>query len=349
MVRYKERESCVHCSDISHAHFSVVSDTTRIARLLEILDSLQSGVGPTLEQLIAECGVSRRTVFRDLRTLREAGLGITFDEESGRYALESPVGALGSGFSLQEALALLVVCRWLGHRGTGLPFQHPAYRAAIKVTRLVSDSVREYVEEVEDAISIELDPINPLPDSADVYERLVESIRLKRRVRIVYRSLTGDEGEFETTLAPYRLLFRRRSWYAIGHSTQHDAVRTFNIGRIAEVEWDAATYAIPPGFSIDEHFGNAWGMIRRPDETYDVHVRFQPLVADNVAEVRWHRTQRISWNDDGTLDFHATVEGLDEIRWWVLGYGEQAEVLKPRKLREEMRRQARAMLERYGE
>ena len=48
----------------------------------------------------------------------------------------------------------------------------------------------------------------------------------------------------------------------------------------------------------------------------------------------WHKTQRTILNDDGTLDFHAIVSGLGEISWWILGYGDQAEVLSPPKLRQ---------------
>jgi len=64
-----------------------------------------------------------------------------------------------------------------------------------------------------------------------------------------------------------------------------------------------------------------------------VVIRFSKLVAQNVAEVNWHKTQRLALNDDGSLDFKVTVSGLNEISWWILGYGDQAEVLKPAKLR----------------
>ena len=81
----------------------------------------------------------------------------------------------------------------------------------------------------------------------------------------------------------------------------------------------------------------------RGRKRHDVVVRFRPLVAHNVAEVRWHRTQRVTWNEDGSIDFRASVDGLTEIRWWILGYGDQAEVLAPQELRDELRRHAEAM------
>ena len=48
-----------------------------------------------------------------------------------------------------------------------------------------------------------------------------------------------------------------------------------------------------------------------------------------VAEVRRHHSQRVEWRDDGSIDFHAHVDGLGEITSWILGYGDQVRVLAP--------------------
>ena len=75
-------------------------------------------------------------------------------------------------------------------------------------------------------------------------------------------------------------------------------------------------------------------MISSSGPDVQVRIRFEPGVAGNVAEVHWHKTQRVKFNRDGSLDFRARVSGIDEIAWWILGYGDQAEVLAPPELRE---------------
>jgi len=77
---------------------------------------------------------------------------------------------------------------------------------------------------------------------------------------------------------------------------------------------------------------------------------FQPArdaAAKNVAEVNWHKTQRIRWDDDGAVFFSCTVDGLDEIAWWVLGYGPEVEVLKPADLRRRIADMAARMAKLY--
>ncbi len=85
----------------------------------------------------------------------------------------------------------------------------------------------------------------------------------------------------------------------------------------------------------------------RGAKTYPVHLRFSPMVSPNVAEVNWHKTQKVQWDDDGRVHFRATVDGLDEIVWWVLGYGPEVEVLEPAELRSRLVAMGRRMLAQY--
>ena len=71
------------------------------------------------------------------------------------------------------------------------------------------------------------------------------------------------------------------------------------------------------------------------------------LVAANVAEVNWHRTQKIVWQDDGSIYFDVKVDGLNEIYWWILGYGDQVEVLQPEALRKRVREAAARLVKLY--
>lgn len=62
---------------------------------------------------------------------------------------------------------------------------------------------------------------------------------------------------------------------------------------------------------------------------------YHPKCSEQICSfVPWHRTQRVSWNDDGSLDFQVLVAGLHEISSWILGYGNETEVIEPPELRE---------------
>jgi predicted DNA-binding transcriptional regulator YafY len=303
----------------------------RIPRLLKLLQALQAGKGQNPDDIARTCRVSRRTVFRDLETLRSAGVPFEFDKDEGRYSIASDYFLPTTNFTPSEALALLVLGGRLGGN-RGLPFMKPARDAALKLQRSLSAPLRKQLTKITKSISLRFEQVNPLKGQEPVYEQLVVAIAKRRAVVIDYVS-SLDWNVFRTKLRPYHLFFNQHSWYVAGRSSRHKDVWTFNVGRIKSLTVTDEKYAMPRGWSLDRYLGNAWNLVPEPGPDVRVSVRFTPFVAHGVAAVAWHRTQRCDFLPDGSLEFSATVSGLNEIAWWILGYGDQAEVLRPRRLR----------------
>jgi len=293
------------------------------------------------------CGVSRRTLFRDLDLLRQAGVPVLFDDDEGYYRLEHPYFLPPTAFTAEEALSMLLVCYELGANGR-MPFYSAARQAAIKLEASLPANLREQVRSVTAAVQIHLTPTNPLAGAEPIYRQLLHCASHREAVRIRYTSF-ADDAEIMTKLSPYRLLFSRHSWYAIGRSSLHREVRTFHVGRISNLELLAERFEVPHQFSIDRYLGNAWHLIPEPGPHSEVLVRFEKLVARNVAEVHWHKTQRVEFLPDGRLEFRVTVSGLGEISWWLLGYGDQVEVLQPARLRRMVADRVTRLAARYAE
>jgi proteasome accessory factor B len=197
------------------------------------------------------------------------------------------------------------------------------------------------------AIRIQPMPVTPLESKAAIYHDLVEARNKRRVVRIEYDSLTEWE-RITTKLRPYHLLFCRHSWYVIGRSSLHGEVRTFNLSRIASLELLKFTFMIPRGFSLERYLRNALQLIPGDGADDNVTIRFQPLVAQNVAEVLWHKTQQLEFQPDGSLIYKVRVSGLGEIMWWILGYGDQAEVIAPQELRDMVAARAKNLAALYN-
>ncbi|MEX0979269.1 MAG: WYL domain-containing protein [Pirellulales bacterium] len=227
-----------------------------------------------------------------------------------------------------------------------LPFYEAAQSAALKLEGSLPGRLREQLREISTAVQIKMEPGNPLAGQLPIYRQLLGAIASRRAVQILYDSFS-DGQTIRLKLCPYRMLFSRRSWYAIGRSSVHREVRTFNVGRIRGMEVLDEGFYVPRGFSIQRYLGNAWHLI--PDgPDADVVVRFSPMVARNVSEVVWHKTQRVVWRDDGSMDFHVRVAGVREISWWILGYGDQAEVIKPARLRQLIADHAARLVDMYN-
>ncbi|MCE9606209.1 MAG: YafY family transcriptional regulator [Planctomycetia bacterium] len=317
----------------------------KVVRLLELIGHLQAGRGSNAESLARELGVASRTIFRDLDTLKKAGVPLVYEESEQRYRIPTNYYLPPTNFTPQEALALLVLCYQLGDR-SGLPFQTSARQAALKLESNLPSKLRAYVHDLAEAVRIRLPQSGRTEGHESTYLELLDAVGSHRAVRISYGSLS-EQSEITTKLLPYQLLFSRRSWYVVGRSSLHREVRMFNLTRIKKLESLEDKFRVPARFNMERFLRNAWHLIPEPGPDRQVLIRFEPMVAHNVAEVLWHKTQTIEWRDDGRIDFRALVSGLHEIAWWVLGYGDQAEVIEPPELREIVRDRARKMCAKY--
>ena len=324
-----------------------MKDRSRLERLLRLTSLLQSGRLFNADALSTQLRVSRRTVFRDLQTLNNAGLSVLFDDARDGYFLPSPWKLPIEPLTAAEAVSLLLVCHEVGGQLGGIPMHSAARSAANKISQGLPPALQEFSQEAVEAMTIHMPPVASLEQSSRHYEQLLEAWMQRRRVRLEYDS-ASEQKRIATILSPYRLLFSRRSWYVIGYSSRDRAVRTYNIGRIFSLSLLESDYQIPKRFRLERYLGDAWHLIREPKERHRIVIYFEQLVARNVAEVAWHRTQQCRWLDDGRLEFSVVVEGLREIAWWILGYGEQAEVIEPVQLRELLQEKIRRMSVVYG-
>jgi predicted DNA-binding transcriptional regulator YafY len=278
--------------------------------------------------------------------LREAGVPLAFDREGGRYSIPTAFFLPPTNFTADEALSLLALAAEMG-RNQRLPFYDAVYTAALKLESNLPAPLRQHMRRMLRSIKIRLNQVGHLTGKEDAYQQLVSAIEKRRVVLMRYDSFTEWE-QITTKLRPYQLLFSRRSWYVIGRSSLHREVRIFNLSRIVSLATLTERFSIPQSFNLESYLGNAWHLIRNSGRDSHVTVRFKPLVARNVAEVIWHKTQRTKFLPDGSMEFSATVSGLNEIAWWILGYGDQAEALQPPSLRRLIAQRAQNMVTMYN-
>jgi predicted DNA-binding transcriptional regulator YafY len=281
-----------------------------------------------------------------LKTLKTAGIPLTFNEQAKRYSIESGTFGPPSDLTAEEALSLWV----LAHSVNSLP-HFPLYESAqtamVKIRRGLPSNVRKKLGKTVPNISFARAKVGSASINAEIYKQVVEAIEKRQAVQITYESLT-EWDQIETKLRPYHLLFCERTWYAIGHSSCHGEVRNFNVSRIKSLKQLSGRYSIPRDFSVDQRRKNAW--IMNPETGPDSHVvvKFDSMVAQNVAEICWHKTQKTQMMPGGSLIYRATVSGLNEIVWWILAYGDRAEVIQPASLRRMVAQRAQNMVDIYS-
>jgi len=314
--------------------------THRVHRLLRLISLLQSGESFTAEQLAEELGVSRRTFFRDLNVLELAGVPYHYQGKQRTYAIEPSFLVSSLSLTRDEAIALLLAAQRFASPES-LPVYEAANRAAAKLESGFPPTVRELSRATLDGVTVKLPPLVDAGRIEEVFTKMHRALAERRKVRMQYDSYFEGRA-VETLASPYRILFENRAWYLVGHSSLHGETRTFKLDRITSAEPLEERFEPDPDFSLDDYFGLAWRMIPE-GKVYHVRLRFLPKVAGNVEEISWHKTQRFTAEPDGSCIFEAEVDGLGEITWWILGYGDQVIVEEPPELRDRIGRIAANM------
>ncbi len=129
----------------------------------------------------------------------------------------------------------------------------------------------------------------------------------------------------------------------LGFSSLHKSIRTFKLNRIGELEITDKCFLGGEDFNVYDYLGRAWSMIPE-GRIHNIKLRFLPKVANNVTEVQWHSTQKVKRNSDGSATVEFRVDGLGEISWWILGYGDQVQVFAPKALRNKVLQAAKNMI-----
>ncbi|NMC13604.1 MAG: WYL domain-containing protein, partial [Chloroflexi bacterium] len=80
----------------------------------------------------------------------------------------------------------------------------------------------------------------------------------------------------------------------------------------------------------------------------EVELRFSKQVARRVLESRWHPSEKITEQKDGSLMWCASIAEPQEMLPWIRGWGADVEVLKPEQLRETLKNEVEKMAGLYG-
>ena len=315
--------------------------SSRVSRVVQILTTLQSAKGYAVSELAQIFGMSRRTIFRDLKELQALGVPYHYDAKSASYTIDPAFFLPPIDLNLQEALSLLL----LVHKARSqiqLPFKHSALLAALKIENNLPVKIKRYCNTALRNISTRVGPQATMNLFDKTFAQLQNAITKKRKVNIRYHSLF--EGKvIDLYLSPYHLLYNHRAWYVLGHSSMHKSIRTFKLNRIRELKVLDKCFIDGENFDLYDYLGKAWAMIPE-GRLYNIKLRFLPKVAENVAEVQWHSTQKVARNSDGSATVEFRVDGLGEITWWILGYGDQVQVLAPKALRNKVLETAKNMI-----
>ena len=313
------------------------SSRAQLARLMQLIMSIRGGDFPSAADLAEANEVSRRTVYRDVETLQAAGVPISYDAERRGYRLGASFVFNPPPLSQDEAVALWIAAQ-RGADENGL--DREARSAALKVVNALPTGVRQHVQALGARLRMPLSRKTASPDRGQLLRSLFRALVENRQVRVWYRVAVGPSPQV-TKMSPYRLECGRLGWVLVGRSSAHRGVRSLPIERIDMVESTNDPFELPPRFEGSEQ------VELDPDAMMGVlRLRFAPRVAEQAAEEARDRGGVALIGPDGAAEATVPAEPAT-LLGWVLGHGEEVEVLEPEEMRRLVAQVARRLIRRY--
>jgi proteasome accessory factor B len=313
---------------------------SRVHRLIRLVTVLQSGGGRSVAELVEELGISRRTVFRDLDMLQQAGIPCYYEPARG-YRIRESFFLPPISLTIPETLGLMLFGKTAAAR-RDRPLAGSGLSAIYKLINTVPEPIREACSDLMANVSVDPGPMVEQACESEHYLTLQQCVDEQRACRARYRSPVEPEP-LECRLRPYALHFAARAWYVLAGTDIHDQVRTFKLARFDWIELTDETFDRPADFDPATKLGKAWQLIPEGEE-YDIELEFSAKVGTNVAEVRWHPSQCHEMLEDGRCRMWFRVDGLTEIAWWICGYADQVIIHRPEALRQRVRSMLEAAL-----
>jgi proteasome accessory factor B len=304
-----------------------------LARLLQLVMILQSERFPNARRLAEACAVSRRTIYRDLTTLEAAGLSILYRPDRQGYQLARDGLLQPIQLDDKEALALLIMAR-AGCAGDVFGLVFAGRSAVAKVIQSLPSEKRGRITSAGELIAEQAATLEFTPERRTIHETVLTALAKRRRLRLVYRERESSPPE-TTSLSVYRLARIDRVWSLVGHSSADGEIRVYGVPWVERVELTDEPYSIPPRFRLERFLRKSGGV--HPFPAHAVRIRFAACAAPLVRDSPRERDQILKLVPGGGVELSLKATTLEDVLPWIVGFGDQVEVLEPDTIRNAVR------------
>jgi predicted DNA-binding transcriptional regulator YafY len=226
-------------------------------------------------------------------------------------------------FTDEEAFALTLGLRAL--RNLGLAAFAPATEGATaKLGRVLPASLRDGANAVEEVVAIEPGPW-VISTSAESLIRVCTAIRTRHGVAFRYQS---HERTFSHRgVEPYGIVHMDGRWYMVGRCRLREALRTFRLDRISELEVTNRTFRRPEGFDAKAYLQRSMPFV---EAGFSIEVWLDLPIDKARPHFALHRVMMEEENSGTTL--RCARENLEPFAAMLLTLGCSIVVRQPRDL-----------------
>jgi predicted DNA-binding transcriptional regulator YafY len=309
----------------------------RTDRLFAIMLELQANPNVRAEDLARRFEVARRTIYRDILALNEAGVPIVATPGKGYSVVEGyflpPIN-----FTSGEATMLILGADFVAQH-FDKEYRHSAHSAVQKISAALSPRHRRHVQSLTKRLSFAtMTPLND-PPLAQALKTLRRALVEQRTIRFHYvKRFDGSGKPEQRTVNPLLLTSLNGHWLLGGWDHRRKALRTFRLTRIEQLEVTDKSFVPPKRFKPSD-----WADSQKFDVAAEL--LFDASVARWVLESKpWF----VASHKKKAHGLHVSIRtnNMEQVVPWILSWGKAVLVLSPESLRRRLAQETRVAAER---
>ncbi len=164
------------------------------------------------------------------------------------------------------------------------------------------------------------------------YDVINECIEKNIKLKIEYSSLKNTTKNH--IIHPYKVYIYNNAWFVIGWNETINDIGYFKLNRIVSFEKLRETFSILKTFNFSDYV-DAYGM-KNNGEFYTIKIKVMNESARVISERIYGKNQVIEYENDNVAILTCEMQNKNIIVSFVLGFGDDAVVLEPSWLKEEL-------------
>jgi predicted DNA-binding transcriptional regulator YafY len=182
----------------------------------------------------------------------------------------------------------------------------------------------------------------------DLLDAVYEAVLKERQMDVVYRRRNEECTKIYRRLNPLGLVFVEGLIYLVASYGENTQALQFLLHRMESATLLSSDCVIPKGFSLQLYIENGEFSYPVGKDTIRLKALFARSEAAYLYETPPPGTVSLTDHDAETVLLEAELPDSLQLRWWLKGFGDNVEVLEPRKLRREFREMAKRLAGKYA-
>lgn len=300
----------------------------RIDRVSAILIQLQSRRVVKASDIAERFNISLRTVYRDVKTLEEAGIPIIGEAGVG-YSIMDGYRLPPVMFTREEATAFLTAEKFIEQwTDTSTMGHHKS--AMYKIRAILKSAEKNLLEEIDSKIEVLRGHHHLRVDNKDHIQTLLNSIVHRNVITIDYFANHSQEHT-KRDIEPIGVFFKEGYWHLIAYCRMRNDYRDFRVDRINCVK---ITEKI---FDNKHPTLKAYIAQTAKEQELDMVVIRVEKSAICRLEYQKYYSGFISEKTIGNLvEMTFLTMSLDGFARWYMMFGDKAEIISPDSLKEKV-------------